>query len=107
GPTWDEGLFEVGRGEFAAGLRVLDDSAWDKALGSLLIAQADLDPFVAAKVVGDPSLAAFVLASDPVAEQHTFVGIPLLLDLLVVKKLSSGVAGALRSRLRDGVGGGG
>ena len=38
GSAWDKVLFEIGGGKFAAGLRVLDDSAWDKALGGLLIA---------------------------------------------------------------------
>ena|ERR1017187_6276690 len=38
GSAWDKVLFEIGGGKFAAGLRVLDDTAWDKAFGGLLIA---------------------------------------------------------------------
>ena len=78
-------------GEVAVDLEVLADAldhlevdvvqcgaAGNEILGRLLIAHAHLKPFVAAQVIGDPALAALVLASNPVAEELALVGIALL-----------------------------
>jgi len=63
-------------------------AAWDEVLGCLLIAQAHLEPFIAAQVPGNPRLAALVLASDPVAEELAIVGIALPLNPLEVHELA-------------------
>src|ERR1035437_6273990 len=80
-------------GKIAVDLEVLADAldrlevdvvqggaAGDKVLGGLLIAHAHLEPFVAAQMIGNPCLAALVLASDPVAEELALVGIALSLN---------------------------
>ena len=53
-------------------------AAGDEVLGGFLISRVHLEPFVTAEVVGDPGLAAFVLAADPVAEELAVVGVALL-----------------------------
>ena len=81
-------------GEVAVDLEVLTDSfdcletdvvkggaAGDEVLGGFLIAHAYLEPLVAAQVIGNPALAAFVFATDPVAEELALVGVSLLLDV--------------------------
>ena len=64
----------------AAQGRGLGGRARDKVLGRLLVARPDLEPFIAAQVIGDPCLATLVFASDPVAEELALVGIALFLD---------------------------
>ena len=53
-----------------------------------MIAQAHLEPFFAAQVIGNPCLAALVLASDPVAEKLPLVGIALPLDGFPVHEMA-------------------
>ena len=68
-------------------------AARDKVLGGFLIAHSDLEPLVAAQVIGDPALATFVLATDPVAEELPLVGVSLLLDVFVVHEMAAVAAG--------------
>src|SRR5208283_5279012 len=79
--------------EVAVDLEILADSfddlkidvvqggaAGDKVLGGFLISYAQLEPLVAVEVIGNPALATFVFASNPVAEELALVGVALLLD---------------------------
>ena len=54
--------------------------ARNKVLRCFLRPHAHLDPLVAAEVVSRPRLAAFIFASNPIAQKHAFVGIPLPLN---------------------------
>src|SRR5579863_448625 len=65
-----------------------------EVLGGHLAARIYLEPFIAAEVIGDPSLSALIFASDPVPEQLSRVGIALPLEHLVVHKSAAvGVSG--------------
>lgn len=75
--------------------------ARNEVFRSLLIAQSKLKPFIPAQVIGNPCLAALVLASYPVAEQLAFVRVALPPDRLVVHDVTT-----LTGR-DGGVGGGG
>jgi len=59
-------------------------STRDKIIGSFLIAEFKLDPFVAAKVIADPTLPAFRLAANPIAENCTLIGVALFLESLPI-----------------------
>src|ERR1035437_5694066 len=96
-----DGSFPVFQGEVAVDLEVLANAldrlevdviqggaAWDEVRGGFLIAQTDLEQFIAAQVIGNPGLAAFVLAPDPVAEELALVGVALFLDTFVVHEMA-------------------
>ena len=96
------GAFQLFVGEVAVDLEVLANalndlevdvvecgSAGDEVFSGFLIADSELDPLIAAQVVGNPSLAALVLPANPVAKHLAVVGIPLSLEALIVHETTA------------------
>ena len=87
-------LFEAKRAvDFEVLAHALDDlhfdvvegcSARNEILGSLLIAEAKLYPFIAAEVICYPTLTSLVFTTDPVAKDLALIGVALRLHYLPV-----------------------
>src|ERR1700760_3375922 len=71
---------------------VLGGSLDDEVLGGFHISILKFEPFIAAEAIGEPCLAAFRLATDPVAEYVSLVGVGLPLNRLPVHEAASEAA---------------
>src|SRR6185437_6762974 len=71
---------------------VLRSAHRDEILGCFRVAILELQPLVAAEVIGEPRLTTLRFPADPIGEDEAFIGVCLLLDCLPVHKAAAEAA---------------